>query len=107
MALPWQHQAPQRQPRTRPNVLPRLREQTSADCLPMAMCQWRRELAAVAREALRRGGREAAERVRGLGEGVPVPVLAGAVVAGQGPGEAEQERAVGPVAAGVVSPPAP
>jgi len=64
--LPEHHQYQQRQPRKRPSGLVRLRDQMSADCLPMGRCPSRRELAAVAKEA--------AEKVMGLGEVVPAAV---------------------------------
>jgi len=51
------------------------------------MCQWRRDLAAVAQATPIREGLEAAERVMGLEKVGPVPVLALA----QGQGEAELE----------------
>jgi len=51
------------------------------------MCQWCRDLAAVAQATPIRKGLEAAERVMGLGKVGAVPVLALA----QGRGEAELE----------------
>jgi len=55
------------------------------------MCQWRRDLAAVAQVTPIRKGLAAAERVMGLGKGGPVPVLVVALAVEQGQGEAELE----------------
>ena len=79
MDLQEHHQYQQRQPRKRSSVLVLLREQMSADCLPMGLCPSRRELAVVVKEA--------AGKVMGLGEVVPA--------AGQGRDAAVQERDVG------------
>jgi hypothetical protein len=77
--------------RKRPSVPPLLREQTSADCLPVEMCQWRRDLAAVAQATPISEGLAAAERVMGLGKAGPVPVLVVGLAVEQGQGEAELE----------------
>jgi len=53
------------------------------------MCQWRRDLAAVAQAAPSREGLEAAERVMGPGKVGLVPVLVVALAVEQGRGEAE------------------
>ena len=69
------------QSRQRLSLLPLLRERALGNCLPMAICQWRRALAV-------------AKRGRGLGTGGRVPVLVRVLAALQGRGEAE-DRAVG------------
>jgi hypothetical protein len=55
------------------------------------MCQWRRDLAAVAQVTPIREGLEAAERVMGLGKVGPVSVPVVALAVEQGQGEAELE----------------
>ena len=57
----------------------------------MEMCQWCRDLAAVAQATPIREGLETAERVMGLGKAGPVPVLVVALAVEQGQGEAELE----------------
>ena len=58
----------------------------------MELCQWRRDLAAVAQVTPIREGLEAAERVMGLGKAGPVPVLVVGLAVEQGQGEAELEE---------------